>query len=104
VTTLNVLDSDLIPKKSLVDKVASADRPLLILTIGVSTFIKRNPQWNYKLIVIQEDEGVIKDRMIGRNGAVTDTIKRRIKRMISLAKQAQFTGTSAEVLQYLNSI
>jgi hypothetical protein len=100
-TNFNVIDSDLYKKGDLVELVASAPKPLLALTIGVSTFIKNNPQFTYKLIVIQETENTINARMIGRGGKVTDTIKRRIKRMQSLAKQAIFTGSSSEVLQFL---
>lgn len=101
VKNLTTLDSDIIPKKKLVDTVEATNKPLLILTVGVSTFMKRNPQYSYKLIVIQEGLATIQARMLARGGKITFTIERRIKRMESLAKQAAFSGTSAEVLVYL---
>ena len=97
----DVIDSDVVRKKDLVSRCEAASKPVLTLTVGVSTFIKRNPQFSVKLVVIQEDEQVINNRMLGRNGRVTGTIKRRIKRMLSLAKQAVFSGTADEVLKYL---
>ena len=79
------------------------DKPLLFdPTIKVSTFIKRiKNRFNVHLIVIIEDEDTINQRMINRGGQITDTIKRRIKRMSNLSKQAEFSGTSDQVLKYL---
>ena len=104
VTTLNVLDSDTIPKRALTEAVSSTIDPLLLLTVGVSTFIKRNPQYTCKLIVIREPEATIVARMMSRNGRVSTTIQRRIQRMEVFARQAEFVGTSVEVLTYINSI
>lgn len=71
-------------------------------TIKVSTFTKRYGHlFNIRLIVIVEDESIINQRMIARNGKLTDTIKRRIKRMKSLSENCEFSGTSSEVLEYL---
>jgi hypothetical protein len=82
------------------------DKPLLFdPTIKVSTFIKRiGHLFNIRLIVIIESEGVINSRMISRGGKITDTIKRRIKRMNNLVKKAEFSGTSDQVLEYLKKI
>jgi len=72
-------------------------------TIKVSTFIKTYGHlFNIRLIVIVEDENIINQRMIARGGKITDTIKRRIKRMLSLSEDCEFSGTSLEVLEYLN--
>lgn len=101
--TFDALDSDSIPKKELVKRVDSVAKPLLALTVGVSTFMKNNPQWDYKLVVIIEPEEVINKRMIERGGVITNTIKRRMRRMTSLAKQAVFSGTSQEVLDFIIS-
>ena len=104
ISNLDVLDADIISKKNLVSEVDNATKPLLALTVGVSTFMKRNPQFNYKLIVIIEDISTLENRMVARGGQVTDTIRRRLKRMHSLAKQAEFVGTSSEVLDYIKGL
>jgi ribosomal protein S14 len=101
---LTKLDSDHIPKKQLVEKIQAAVNPIVAITVGASTFIKRNPQLDCQLIVIQEDEQTIKDRMTARGGAVTNTISKRIGRMRKLAEQAIFTGTSSEVLDFVNKL
>lgn len=103
-TNFDIVESDILPKKDLVSKCEIAKRPLITLTIGVSTFMKQNSRWGYQLCVIVEDESVINARMLGRNGIITDTIKRRIKRMESLSKQAVFSGTAQEVLDYLKKV
>lgn len=78
-------------------------KPLLYdPTIKISTFTKRYRHlFNVRLIVIVEPEEVIKQRMLSRGGQITDTIKRRIKRMCNLSKDCEFSGTSNEVLEYL---
>ncbi len=74
-------------------------------TIKISTFTKRYSHlFTIRLIVIVEDESVINKRMVGRSGKVTDTITRRIKRMSSLSKNCEFSGTSSEVLDYLKEL
>jgi 5-methylcytosine-specific restriction endonuclease McrA len=100
-STYDVIDSDVVGKKDLVSKCEAVSKPLLALTVGVSTFIKNNPQFSIKLIVIQETQQTVEQRMLERGGKITPTIERRIKRMLSLSKQAVFTGTSQEVLEYL---
>lgn len=104
IVNFNVIDSDIVSKRELVALCEQAVKPLLTLTIGVSTFIKNNPQFNVKLVVIVENEDVVSHRMLLRGGKLTNTIQRRIKRMCSLAKRAVFSGTSEEVLEYLNCI
>ena len=80
-------------------------KPLLYdPTINVSTFIKRYSHlFDIKLIVIKEDEHTITNRILGRGGSVTKTIKKRIKRMIDISKNCEFSGTSDQVLEYLMS-
>jgi hypothetical protein len=71
-------------------------------TVHVSSFIKRNSDiFNINLVVIQEDESVVAERLTGRGGTLTDSVKRRINRMKNLAKQSIFTGTSGQVLDFL---
>lgn len=103
-TNFNCLDSDVIPKKDILVKVKEANKPILSLTIGVSTFIKNNPDLDIKLIVICEDIKTLNKRMQARDGRVTPTIERRAKRMEALAQQAIFSGNSREVLGFLKSV
>lgn len=71
-------------------------------TVKVSTFIKRYSHlFDIRLIVINEDELTITNRILQRNGKITDAIKKRIKRMHDLSKNCEFSGTSDQVLNYL---
>ena len=103
-TNFDCIDSDLVPKKELRHRVDLASKPLLTLTIGISSFIKRNTDLDIKLITIVEDIDTLNQRMIARGGKITPTIERRAKRMTALAKQSIFSGTSQEVLKYLRSL
>lgn len=100
----SIIDSDIVSKKHLVNLCETKVNPLLTLTVGVSTFIKNNPQLNCKLIVIQEDIGIINSRMLERNGKITSTIARRIARMISLSNRSLYSGSSNDVLDFLNKL
>lgn len=74
-------------------------------TIKISTFTKRYSHlFNIRLIVIIEDEQIINQRILDRGGKLTDTIKKRIKRMEFLSKECEFSGTSSEVLEYLKTL
>jgi hypothetical protein len=99
----DVVDSDIHPKKDLVKLCEAVSKPILTLTVGVSTFMKRNPQFSFKLVVIQETQQAIEQRMLSRGGKITSTIERRIKRMLSLSKQAIFSGTAKEALDFLQT-
>jgi len=78
-------------------------KPLLYdPTFKISTFTKRyghlfNIHWGF----IKEDLEVIESRMRQRNGKITDTVVKRIKRISKLSEKAEFIGTSVEVLEYL---
>jgi hypothetical protein len=100
-TKWNVVDSDVVPKKELVDRCISDLSTVLFLTIGVSTFMK-NDRFHYDLIVIDEPIDVLKSRVLARGGKITPTIERRYKRMQSLKTKAKFTGSSQEVIEYLS--
>ncbi len=103
--TLTAIDSDITSKAKLVEEINKCSNiPVLGLTIGISTFIKNNPQLDIKLVVIQETLQVIEDRMILRGGKITPTIEKRIKRMTQLANKAVFVGTSGEVLDFFKTI
>lgn len=102
--SLTTIDSDAVAKKQLINECQKATNPLVAITVGVTTFIKRNPQFACRLIVIQEAESVINQRMMDRGGKVTRTISKRIERMKKLAKRAIFSGTSSEVLEFINNL
>ena len=79
------------------------DKPLLYdPTFKVSTFIKRYGHlFKIHKIIIRESQSTIEKRMLKRDGKITNTIQKRIKRMETLSKDAEFIGTSHEVLDYL---
>lgn len=102
----NYISYDGMPKwRHIFELLKANNKPLLYdPTIKISTFIKRYGHlFNVHLIVIQESESVINERMVNRGGKITDTIKLRIKRMNTLAKSAIFSGTSSQVLEYLKT-
>lgn len=101
----NYVSYDNVPKwRHIFELLKNNNKPLLYdPTIKVSTFIKRYGHiFNIHLLVIQETEDTLNRRIIAREGKITKTIKRRINRMKILAKHAEFTGTSNEILNYLN--
>ena len=73
-------------------------------TVHISSFIKRNKDiFDIHLLIINEDAEIVKQRLISRGGAFTESVERRIKRMKVLTKSATFSGTSSEVLNYLKT-
>jgi 2-phosphoglycerate kinase len=83
-----------------------SNKPFLIeATACVSTWIKRLSQigHNVKLVVIIEDNEAIKQRILARGGKGTKGIARRAKRMEVLRKRAVFSGSSVEVLNFLQN-
>lgn len=100
---LDPIDLDKVKKSELLNVIKSRYCPVIAMTIGVSTFIKNNPDLDIKLVVIREPKKIIKERLIERGGQWTKTIDARIKRMESLANKAVFTGTSSEVLIFLKT-
>lgn len=96
----NIVDSDLVSKKQLINRCMSNLPTVLFLTVGVSTFMK-NDAFHHDLIVVDESIEVLKTRIINRGGNITPTIEKRYKRMQTLKIKAKFVGTSQEVLNYL---
>jgi dephospho-CoA kinase len=97
---------DKVDKKNIRPILWNSKRDLVLYdpTTHVSSFIKRNSDiFEIELVVIQETQEVIEKRLIQRGGKLTDSVKRRISRMRSLAKKAIFTGTSEEVLTFLSN-
>ena len=68
-------------------------------TVRVSNTLREFPQG--RLLVVVEPEEVVKERLAARGGSYTESVGRRIKRMLSLARKAEFSGTSTEVRAYL---
>lgn len=68
-------------------------------TIKVSTTLKLFPQG--RLIVVNEPEATIRERLAARGGTFTQGVANRIRRMLSLSRRAEFSGTSTEVAAYL---
>lgn len=103
--SMHIIDSDLFPKKDIILACWDSKKlPVLALTSGISTFIKnQSHRFNIQLIIIIEDEGTIRHNLTNRGGSFTNSIKTRISRMNSLAKRAIFTGTSNQILDYLNT-
>jgi dephospho-CoA kinase len=100
-----VIEADARNKKSVELLQATSLIPVYTLSIGVSTFIKRNKEiFDISLVVIKEDESVIRERIEGRGGTFTSAFPRRIKRFVALAKQATFSGTANDVLQHIIQI
>lgn len=103
-TELTSIDSDTTPKNKILEAIGNAPTtPVIALTVGVSTFIKNNPQFQVKLLVILEEENVLKNRILARGGKLTKTLKSRAKRMERLAKKAYWSATASEMLDFLNS-
>lgn len=101
-STFSPVDSDDFSRSKLIEEINKCDKiPIVALTIGISTFIKNNPQFDVKLLVIQEELSVLRMRMLSRGGTVTSTLEKRAKRMSQLALKAVFAGTSEDVLEYL---
>lgn len=103
-SNFSTIDSDVVTPAKYAVEIRTKPNPILTLTIGVSTFIKNNPDLKVKLIVIQESQEVVEKRILKRGGVITATLAKRIKRMERLAKQAEFAGSSDQVLEYLNSV
>lgn len=99
-STYSVIDLD---KKNDLLSIIDTDKPLVSITVGVSTFIKNNPQFDCKLVLIKEQEGVLKSRLQARGGEFTRAIKKRIARFKKLESMAEHVGTSQEVLDFLTS-
>lgn len=98
------LPFDKIDKKNIRSIIYNLDVPEIVYdpTVHVSSFIRRNKDiFNIRLLVIDEAEEVIKDRLISRGGNFTENISKRIKRMRQIKNAAEFSGTSKEVLEYL---
>ncbi len=72
-------------------------------TINISTFIRRNShEFDIRPIFIIENEDVIRKRIEKRNGKWKNSMLNRMNAINSRSnKYGEFSGTSSEVLQYL---
>lgn len=85
--------------------VTSNDKPILIdPTTNVSTYFKRlSDKYDVALVVIIEDKDTIIKRLEARGGNFTKSIARRISRMKALSSRSIFSGTSHQVLDFLQN-
>ena len=108
VDKFNYISFDENPKKHHIDLIKSAglDKPILYdPPIKISTFIKRHShEFNIIPIFIIEEEGVVKERVVGRGGTWTEHLAKRCNVMRQRNKKyGVFAGTSQEVLEYLQN-
>lgn len=100
----DVIDTDSVRVDQWRKTIDSVNKPIISITVKVSTFIKNNPDLSFKLVVIDEPLEVLEQRVLLRGGTITPTLKKRRNRMKSLAKGAVFSGTSEQVLAFLSAI
>jgi hypothetical protein len=84
-----------------------SDKPKLYdPPIKISTFIKRHSnEFDIRSIFIIEDEEVIKARLEQRGGKFTESAKKRMVAILNRSKKyGIFSGTSDEVLKYLQGV
>ena len=101
------IGADKIDKSSVRSIIYNTSEPHILYdpTVHVTSFIRRNLDvFDIRLLVIIENEQTILTRLIGRGGNFTDGIKRRMKRMLKIKGAAEFSGTSIEILEYLNNL
>lgn len=74
--------------------------------IKISTFIRRHSDmFNIRPVFIIEEESVIRARLMQRGGVFTDSATKRISAIRSRSKKyGIFSGTSSQVLAYLQTI
>src|ERR1019366_1068512 len=98
----NVVDSDKVKRRNIPRLCISSKPTTLFLTIGASTFMKNNPQFDYRFVIVLESREEVFARITARGGHI-DNLDKRLNRMNILAQKASFVGTSTEVLNYLLS-
>lgn len=88
---------------------APTDKPILFdPTFKISTIIKRHSdEFDFKIVAINEMEGVLRFRVEHRGGEWTPTILKRneqVKKRYEKYGTGGFIGTSSEVLRYLSEL
>jgi len=72
--------------------------------VSVSTFIKRNPQWNFFVLCVGVDLLAVKSQIKNRGGKITRGLSKRWARMAKITEQYNaYRGSSEEVLKYIRS-
>lgn len=70
-----------------------------------TSFVKRySDSLDIRLIVIKETREIVRERILNRGGTLTDKIDKYTDRAFNISKNAFFSGTSSEVLNFLKSI
>lgn len=104
-TGVNYIPHDRTARKLVIPKITEALNSALPVvydpTVKVSNALKTFPQG--RLVVIVESEVVIRRRLAERGGEFTQGVSNRMRRMHTLARRAEFSGTSKEVLDYLTT-
>ena len=90
--------------KDVFDNVQAQKLPVVAdLTKLVSTMMNRNPQFEWKLYVVDETLDVIKDRLVSRGGNYNEkaiiTRKKRLGNI--LTRVGGVTGTAVEILNHI---
>jgi hypothetical protein len=74
---------------------------VLDIPIKVSTTIRNNPDFNFKLYCIVETPDIIRERLASRGGVLTIAAERRMKSVSKMAARAHVSGTYNEVSRLL---
>jgi len=103
----NIIDVDVLGFDSaLKEALATKDKSLVVINTQATRFAKTMAQNNVRCFtaIINEDENTIRYRLSLRGGTLTDGVKKRIKRYITLSvRLPQFCGNQSEVIDWLRS-
>jgi hypothetical protein len=103
----NVIDADILKfDGALKEALAAKDKSLVVINTQATRFVKAMAQEGVRCFtaMIIEDEDTVKHRLSLRGGVLTQGVKRRIKRYITLSvRLPQFSGTQSEVVDWLRS-
>ena len=93
---------DLIKSSCQIDKPILIDIPTMIITYYNKY---KSHDFNVVPVFIVENIEVIKERILSRDGTITDSIEKRNRRILNLSKKiGTFSGTADEVFAYLNNL
>lgn len=105
-----ILEYDRVPKEQhyhyLVEMSHNSKKPILYdpLRKPLSMYRRYRHLFDAKLIVIVEEPDIVKNRILGRGGKSIDKVETFNIKFKKLAAKSHFSGTSAEVLNYLRSL
>jgi hypothetical protein len=100
-----LIETDAVGRSQLHKALAIASQqPLPIVmdvTVRALTLRRQFNRVEFKMAVITEALNVVRDRIVARGGEFTPTVARRVRRAFRLARQADFSGTAADVLAWV---